>query len=160
MMFNIRAALLALLKRMATIDATIYIKTGEIKVVVRDPTNLPTAKDFTEAFKVMQKEKRNRPTRITIYFTLFSKVQLNTIKFNSHVWNYIQKNNVNVKQEAFHRNIVVSPGSIINVHPTLVRKEDFGAEIWAFMTKWSAPDSEDTIQWLGENHPEYQMGQP
>eukprot|EP00957_Ditylum_brightwellii_P143887 10964686-Ditylum_brightwellii.AAC.1 len=27
------------------------------------------------------------------------------------------------------------------------------------MTKWSAPDSMDATQWLGENHPEYQMGQ-
>eukprot|EP00957_Ditylum_brightwellii_P158901 12094533-Ditylum_brightwellii.AAC.1 len=49
--FNIRTALLALLKRMATVDDTIYIKTGETKVVVQDPANLPTAKDFTEAFK-------------------------------------------------------------------------------------------------------------
>ena len=51
---------------MTTVDATIYIKTGETKVVVRDPTDLSTAKDFTEAFKVTQKEERNRPTRITI----------------------------------------------------------------------------------------------
>jgi hypothetical protein len=51
---------------MTTIDETIYIKTGETKVVVRDPTNLPTAKDFTEAFKVTQKEECIRPTRITI----------------------------------------------------------------------------------------------
>eukprot|EP00957_Ditylum_brightwellii_P129437 9874376-Ditylum_brightwellii.AAC.1 len=64
--FNVRAALLALLKHMATVDDTIYIETGETKVVVRDPTDLPTAKDFTEAFKVMQKEEHNRPTRITI----------------------------------------------------------------------------------------------
>eukprot|EP00957_Ditylum_brightwellii_P013984 1055268-Ditylum_brightwellii.AAC.1 len=32
MTFNIRAVLLALLKHMATVDATIYIKTGETKV--------------------------------------------------------------------------------------------------------------------------------
>eukprot|EP00957_Ditylum_brightwellii_P065470 4966675-Ditylum_brightwellii.AAC.1 len=91
--FNVRAALLELLKHMATVDATIYIKTGETKAVVRDPTDLPTAKDFTEAFKVTQKEEHNRPTRITIYFTLFSKLQLNTIKFDNYVWSYIQKKN-------------------------------------------------------------------
>eukprot|EP00957_Ditylum_brightwellii_P061142 4639749-Ditylum_brightwellii.AAC.1 len=28
------------------------------------------------------------------------------------------------------------------------------------MTEWLAPDSEDVTQWLGENHPEYQLGQP
>eukprot|EP00957_Ditylum_brightwellii_P054273 4111259-Ditylum_brightwellii.AAC.1 len=28
------------------------------------------------------------------------------------------------------------------------------------MTKWSAPDTEDATQWLGEHHPEYCMGQP
>eukprot|EP00957_Ditylum_brightwellii_P112537 8578663-Ditylum_brightwellii.AAC.1 len=91
MTFNVRAALLVLIKRMATVDNTIYIKTGETKVVVRDPTDLLMAKDFTEAFKVTQKEEQNRLTRITIYFTLFSKVRLNTIKFDSHVWSYIQK---------------------------------------------------------------------
>eukprot|EP00957_Ditylum_brightwellii_P028152 2125570-Ditylum_brightwellii.AAC.1 len=32
--FNVRAALLALLKHMATVGDTIYIKTGETKVVV------------------------------------------------------------------------------------------------------------------------------
>eukprot|EP00957_Ditylum_brightwellii_P198264 15107926-Ditylum_brightwellii.AAC.1 len=30
-MFNVRAALLALLKRMATVDDTIYLETGETK---------------------------------------------------------------------------------------------------------------------------------
>eukprot|EP00957_Ditylum_brightwellii_P170134 12951084-Ditylum_brightwellii.AAC.1 len=84
MTFNVRAALLALLKRMATVDNTIYLETGKTKVVVRDPADLPTAKEFMEAFKVMQKEEQNRPTRITIYFTLLSKVCLNTIKFDSH----------------------------------------------------------------------------
>eukprot|EP00957_Ditylum_brightwellii_P177837 13546037-Ditylum_brightwellii.AAC.1 len=68
--FNIRTALLALLKSMATVDDTIYLETGETKVVVHDPADLPTAKEFTEAFKVTQKEERNRPTRITIHFTL------------------------------------------------------------------------------------------
>eukprot|EP00957_Ditylum_brightwellii_P183479 13976205-Ditylum_brightwellii.AAC.1 len=55
--FNVRAALLLLLKRMATVDNTIYIKTGETKVVVQDPADLPMAKDFTEEFKVTQKEE-------------------------------------------------------------------------------------------------------
>eukprot|EP00957_Ditylum_brightwellii_P136429 10405268-Ditylum_brightwellii.AAC.1 len=62
MTFNIRAALLALLKHMATVDDTIYLETGKTKVVVQDPANLPMAKEFTEAFKVMQKEEQNRPT--------------------------------------------------------------------------------------------------
>eukprot|EP00957_Ditylum_brightwellii_P155692 11852969-Ditylum_brightwellii.AAC.1 len=144
--FNVRVALLELLKRIATIDSTIYIKTGETKAVVRNPTDLPTAKDFTEVFKVTQKEEFNRPTRITIYFTLFSKVQLNTIKFDYYVWSYIQKNNVYVKHDAFLRNTMVSPGSIINVHPTLVRKEDYKAKIGAFMSEWPALDSEDATQ--------------
>eukprot|EP00957_Ditylum_brightwellii_P123758 9434554-Ditylum_brightwellii.AAC.1 len=55
--FNIRAALLALLKHMATVNNTIYLETGETKVVVQDPADLPTAKEFMEAFKVMQKEE-------------------------------------------------------------------------------------------------------
>eukprot|EP00957_Ditylum_brightwellii_P182866 13929521-Ditylum_brightwellii.AAC.1 len=91
--FNVRAALLAILKCMATVDDTIYLETGKAKVIVRDTANLPMAKEFTKAFKVTQKEERNRPTWITIYFMLYSKVCLNTIKFNSHVWSYIQKTN-------------------------------------------------------------------
>eukprot|EP00957_Ditylum_brightwellii_P184918 14083632-Ditylum_brightwellii.AAC.1 len=50
--------------------------------------------------------------------------------------------------------------SILNIHPTLVQKEDFKAEIQAYMTKWSAPESEDATQWLGEHYPEYHVGQP
>eukprot|EP00957_Ditylum_brightwellii_P015924 1199180-Ditylum_brightwellii.AAC.1 len=123
-MFNIRTALLALLKSMATVDNTIYLETGEAKVVVRNPAVLPTTKEFTEAFKVTQKEEQNRTTRITIYFMLLSKLRLNTIKFDIHAWSYIQKTNVYVKQEAFQQNAVVSPGSITNVHPTLAQKED------------------------------------
>eukprot|EP00957_Ditylum_brightwellii_P027508 2079165-Ditylum_brightwellii.AAC.1 len=42
--FNVRTALLALLKSMATVNNTIYLKTGETKVVVRNPADLPTAK--------------------------------------------------------------------------------------------------------------------
>eukprot|EP00957_Ditylum_brightwellii_P044458 3373126-Ditylum_brightwellii.AAC.1 len=72
--FNVQSALFALLKGMATVDNTIYLETGETKVVVLNPANLPTAKDFTEACKVMQKEEQNRPTRIIIYFMLLSKV--------------------------------------------------------------------------------------
>eukprot|EP00957_Ditylum_brightwellii_P009116 689401-Ditylum_brightwellii.AAC.1 len=53
---------IALLKCMATVDDTIYLKTGETKVVVQDPADLPMAKEFTEAFKVTQKEDQNRPT--------------------------------------------------------------------------------------------------
>ena len=60
--FNVQTALLALLKSMATVDDTIYLETEETKEVVRDPADLPTAKEFTEAFKVTQKEERNRPT--------------------------------------------------------------------------------------------------
>eukprot|EP00957_Ditylum_brightwellii_P182515 13902880-Ditylum_brightwellii.AAC.1 len=89
--FNVQAALLALLKSMVPVDDTIYLETRETKVVVRDAAYLPTAKEFAEAFKVTQKEEQNRPTRITIYFSLLSKVRLNTIKFDSHVWSYIQK---------------------------------------------------------------------
>eukprot|EP00957_Ditylum_brightwellii_P206236 15347462-Ditylum_brightwellii.AAC.1 len=68
MAFNVRAVLLALLKSIATVDDTIYLETGETKEMVWDPADLPTAKEFTEAFKVTQKEERNKPTRITIYF--------------------------------------------------------------------------------------------
>eukprot|EP00957_Ditylum_brightwellii_P177273 13504473-Ditylum_brightwellii.AAC.1 len=50
-MFNISSALLALLKSMATVKDTIYLETGETKVVVCNPAILPTAKEFTEAFK-------------------------------------------------------------------------------------------------------------
>eukprot|EP00957_Ditylum_brightwellii_P103098 7856825-Ditylum_brightwellii.AAC.1 len=50
-MFDVRAALLALLKCITTVNNTIYLKTGETKVVVQDPADLPTAKEFTEAFK-------------------------------------------------------------------------------------------------------------
>eukprot|EP00957_Ditylum_brightwellii_P139906 10661165-Ditylum_brightwellii.AAC.1 len=46
-MFNVHAALLEM---------------GETKEVVQDPADLPTTKEFTEAFKVIQKEERNRPT--------------------------------------------------------------------------------------------------
>eukprot|EP00957_Ditylum_brightwellii_P025139 1902807-Ditylum_brightwellii.AAC.1 len=49
--FNVQAALLALLKSIGTIDDTIYLETGETKVVVQDPADLSTAKEFTEAFK-------------------------------------------------------------------------------------------------------------
>eukprot|EP00957_Ditylum_brightwellii_P027790 2100777-Ditylum_brightwellii.AAC.1 len=50
-MLNVQAVLLALLKSMATVNDNIYLETGEAKVVVRDPADLPTAKEFTEAFK-------------------------------------------------------------------------------------------------------------
>eukprot|EP00957_Ditylum_brightwellii_P104778 7986166-Ditylum_brightwellii.AAC.1 len=49
--FNMQVALLALLKSMATVDDTIYLDTGETKVVVWDSADLPTVKEFTEAFK-------------------------------------------------------------------------------------------------------------
>eukprot|EP00957_Ditylum_brightwellii_P195786 14916651-Ditylum_brightwellii.AAC.1 len=49
--FNMRAALLAPLKSMVTVDDTIYLEIGETKEVVQDPADLPTAKEFTEAFK-------------------------------------------------------------------------------------------------------------
>eukprot|EP00957_Ditylum_brightwellii_P205672 15344909-Ditylum_brightwellii.AAC.1 len=51
MTFNVRTVLLALLTSMATVDNTIYLKTGETKEMVQDPADLPTAKEFTEAFK-------------------------------------------------------------------------------------------------------------
>eukprot|EP00957_Ditylum_brightwellii_P170170 12953940-Ditylum_brightwellii.AAC.1 len=35
----------------ALLADTTYLETGETKVVVRDPADLPTAKEFTEAFK-------------------------------------------------------------------------------------------------------------
>eukprot|EP00957_Ditylum_brightwellii_P164858 12551354-Ditylum_brightwellii.AAC.1 len=50
-MFYVRAALLALLKSMATVDDTIYLETGKTKEMVQDPADLPTAKEFMEAFK-------------------------------------------------------------------------------------------------------------
>eukprot|EP00957_Ditylum_brightwellii_P010512 796715-Ditylum_brightwellii.AAC.1 len=49
--FNVQAAVLVLLKSMATVDDIIYLETGETKVVFRDPADLPTAKEFTGAFK-------------------------------------------------------------------------------------------------------------
>eukprot|EP00957_Ditylum_brightwellii_P171373 13046277-Ditylum_brightwellii.AAC.1 len=157
--FNVRAALLALLKSMVTVDDTIYLETGKTKEVVRDPVDLPTAKGFTEAFKVTQKKERNKPTRISIYFTLLLKSRLNTIKFDSHVWSYLQKTNVYIKKDNSQRNVVVSPRSIINVHPTLVRKEELENEIRAHMMEHPAPETEDTTQWLNEHHPEYRTDQ-
>eukprot|EP00957_Ditylum_brightwellii_P178191 13572211-Ditylum_brightwellii.AAC.1 len=69
------------------------------------------------------------------------------------------KTNVYVKQDAFQRNAVVCPGSIINVYPTLVQKEDLENEIQAHMMKLSAPETEDATQWLSKYHPEYRTDQ-
>eukprot|EP00957_Ditylum_brightwellii_P062449 4739929-Ditylum_brightwellii.AAC.1 len=65
---------------MATVDDTIYLKTGETKEMVQDPADQPTAKE------------------------LMSKIRLNSIKFDSYVWSCIQKTNVYIKQDDFQRN--------------------------------------------------------
>eukprot|EP00957_Ditylum_brightwellii_P084447 6421748-Ditylum_brightwellii.AAC.1 len=56
--------------------------------------------------------------------------------------------------------MVVSSGSIINVHLTLVQKEDLEAEIRVHMTKLPAPESDDATQWLSKHYLEYQVDQP
>eukprot|EP00957_Ditylum_brightwellii_P176800 13467263-Ditylum_brightwellii.AAC.1 len=69
-MFSMRTALLALLKSMATVDNTIYLEMSETKEVVQDPADLPIAKEFTEAFKVTQKEKKQPNTNYNLFYII------------------------------------------------------------------------------------------
>eukprot|EP00957_Ditylum_brightwellii_P071108 5404967-Ditylum_brightwellii.AAC.1 len=67
---------------MATVDNTIYLKTGETKVVVCNPANLPTAKEFMEAFKVTQKKSgidQQELQSISHYCLKFDSTLLNSI---------------------------------------------------------------------------------
>eukprot|EP00957_Ditylum_brightwellii_P208756 15358787-Ditylum_brightwellii.AAC.1 len=86
---------------------------------------------------------------------MFSKLRLNTIKFDNEVYMYLQKHSVYVQQDMFKRNNIVSPGILTNIHPTLTHKDDLVESMQEQLKQCKVPNTEVCTQWLKDNAPDH-----
>eukprot|EP00957_Ditylum_brightwellii_P054465 4126423-Ditylum_brightwellii.AAC.1 len=103
--------------------------------------------------KLTQETPLHGPSRVRAFITLFSKLRLDTIKFDNEVYAYLKKHSVYINPGMFKRNDVVSPGIITTVHPTLVRKDNLLTRMRTQLQLCQVPDTKVCNQWLKENAP-------
>lgn len=152
--FNIRAAIIGVIKVMKTVDKDIKIKSKETGEQWEKMEDIPKGKAFKNAFEVKQELFGKEGIRLVAFATLISQFKLNTMKFDSHVFRYLQMNNVYIKQDFFERNNTVSPGIITCVHPTFVQRDDLTNEIHNTIKKHRIPTNKITSRWTHENEDE------
>eukprot|EP00957_Ditylum_brightwellii_P047891 3637343-Ditylum_brightwellii.AAC.1 len=64
---------------------------------------------------------------------------------------YLKKNKVFIESDNFLRNDSVNPGFFVNIHPTLVRKDDFAQEITNILQGVDIEDLESCKSWIEEH---------
>eukprot|EP00957_Ditylum_brightwellii_P172670 13144406-Ditylum_brightwellii.AAC.1 len=87
--FNIRTTVIALLNKIVQVDPSLSVQSRDDTTAWKTPAEIPTGAAFTTAFAIKQETLLKGPTHVKAYATLFSKLHLNTIKFENKVYFYI-----------------------------------------------------------------------
>eukprot|EP00957_Ditylum_brightwellii_P173091 13177596-Ditylum_brightwellii.AAC.1 len=116
-------------------------------MVWKTSKEIPTGEPITTAFGIKQKPNGKDSTSTNVYATIFSKIQLNTIKFDNKMYNYLKKQQIYVEPDMFTQNNAVSPGIILDIHPVHTRKDDFQKEIMAQLQKVKLPATDKCNNW-------------
>eukprot|EP00957_Ditylum_brightwellii_P159845 12167533-Ditylum_brightwellii.AAC.1 len=138
---------------MATVDRTLYLQSNITNRVCKTAGEIPTGEEFTQSFDTKQEVFRKCPTKENAYTSIVLTLHLATIEFDDQVYAHLKTHNTYVYQDMFARSNIVSPGLIVGIHPTLVRKEDYAKEIKQSLEKMKFPDTEACKIWIQDNEP-------
>eukprot|EP00957_Ditylum_brightwellii_P040381 3056155-Ditylum_brightwellii.AAC.1 len=153
--FNIKAAFINLLNKIDTVDRILYLQSNVTNKVWKTAEEIPTGDEFTRAFDIKQEVFRKGLNKVRAYASIVSTVHTTMIKFKDQVYAHLKKHNIYVHQDMLARSNIVSPGTIVGIHPTLVRKEDYTEEIKYSLEKMKLPDTEVCKTWVCNNKPNY-----
>eukprot|EP00957_Ditylum_brightwellii_P206047 15346520-Ditylum_brightwellii.AAC.1 len=123
-LFNVHNAVINLFNKMGQINPSIYVQLSATNDIWKTLVDIPAGSAFTTTFDIKQDTPLKSPSCVKAFATISTKLYLNTIKFDNKFWRYLQKNSVYVKPDMVKRNDVVSTGILVNIHPTLMYKDD------------------------------------
>eukprot|EP00957_Ditylum_brightwellii_P170969 13014015-Ditylum_brightwellii.AAC.1 len=115
-----------------------------------DFSKLPTGEAFEAPFSMWHKILR-RDERITLYVGITSSMQFNNIKYKHMVYAYIQTKGTFMKPDRFKTKKTGSLVCIIELHPTLVWKDTFKADLQAQLEYTDITEHKHTLQYLQEH---------
>eukprot|EP00957_Ditylum_brightwellii_P195829 14920183-Ditylum_brightwellii.AAC.1 len=145
---------------MSQADPSLFVQTGNAKETWKTLKDISTRGPFTTTFVIKQETPLKGTSQVKAYATLFSKLHLNAIKFNNEVFSYLKTQNAYVQLDMFQQNNVVSPGTIVNVHPMVVHKDNMLTEIKGKLQLCPVPKTEVCSAWISKNAPDHKDGDP
>eukprot|EP00957_Ditylum_brightwellii_P022663 1709027-Ditylum_brightwellii.AAC.1 len=140
---------------MGQVDCFLYVQSTITNEEWNETKAIPTRAPFTKALGFKQVSNGHGPTQVTAVMAIISTLQLNTIKFYGEVWNYLKKQTVYIHPDRFLRNKVVSPGTIVDIHPDLVRKNDLEAELKKKLAQQPISNTNVCAKWIQQHAPHH-----
>eukprot|EP00957_Ditylum_brightwellii_P188696 14364218-Ditylum_brightwellii.AAC.1 len=135
---------------MGQVDPSLSVQSGDCTTAWKTPAEFQQVQHSLLHLQLNKKPLKG-PTDVKAYAALFSKLCLNTIKFENEVYSYIQTYNVYIQPDIFQYNSVVSPGAVVHVYPTLVHKDNLLKDMKTQLAQNKVPLTEVCTAWMQEN---------
>eukprot|EP00957_Ditylum_brightwellii_P107493 8201835-Ditylum_brightwellii.AAC.1 len=144
--FNVRISLIKVMTKIIKIDPHAHLHSSVNGKIWQNTSAYPTGAEFIKASDVKQEIIGHNPTRVKLFATLISKLRLNTIKFDSTLYTYLNKHSLYIHPDQFMRNNTVVIREITNIYRKLIRHEDFITKISEKIARWPALPNNVTQQ--------------
>ena len=133
--YNVREQEIQLLTKMNEADNAMKVKsTVDSSVEWTNLKLLPEDEDFTKHFLVKEFGYR-KVRKVVVYMNLSTSIHINRIKYRVEVKEFIFNNNIWFKPDRFETNVESSPGVVTMIHPRLVNREKYKAEMMSALSE-------------------------
>ena len=114
---------------------------------------IPSGKEFESLFNAQYKTSARGAGRAKIKCNLHTRSKFATIKYENAIFSYLEMNKIYVNYDAFNTLNTSSPGFLINLHPTLTRKDNLQTSLAEDMAKVPINRQNSVIKhWLDDNN--------
>jgi hypothetical protein len=97
---------------------------------------IPSGKEFENLFNAQYKTNARGAGRAKIKCNLHTRSKFATLKYENAIFSYLEMNKIYVNYDAFNTLNTSSSGFLINLHPTLTRKDNLQTSLAEDMAKY------------------------
>jgi 5-hydroxyisourate hydrolase-like protein (transthyretin family) len=163
--FPLRHALIGLIAKMKTKDATLSVKSVVDESQWSDPSLYPSGPEFTSHFNVREETTSSNgregtgTTKVLVHMSMMSKKRLQEIKFEDDIIGYLKANHIYMKVARYEMRALSSPGFLIHLHPRLTHLPSLQLTMRHGMEHVKTTDIEDVQEWRSK-FPDRVAGKP
>lgn len=153
--FNIRQALIELLKNMWLADKSIRVQSIMDNTIWGPSDMFPSGEHFMEHFKVQQIETKYNNNKIILHITLITSEEITRLKWRPQVRDYIFNHNIWFKEDKFEAQVSSTPGYFVGIHPRATNREVFTEYIKEVLNKVNRDADKQVVKkWMENNKDE------
>eukprot|EP00957_Ditylum_brightwellii_P014583 1098631-Ditylum_brightwellii.AAC.1 len=147
--YNLHTHFAKLIQEMLRVDRDIIVDTTKEGKVWTNHRELPIGNNFTEAFNVTQGTRNDKP-RIIMY-TEIKTEKWKYFKGDDGIFCYLCQNNIFIQIDQFDAEETGFIGYVLEIHPTLTRKEELVKEYQTGLAEVKATDDWEVEEWKSKN---------